>query len=975
MSFLETTNLGNSITKVPINNTTSTEKHKGSSQTKRDSNEDLEMNLFLSDESSGNDQEMDEASGEASGETSNGSNSSNSKKSNSSISTTKAWFREFNQNTKELNKNNFDDDDSETPYYVNSYKTHPKHPKHPKLVSNQQPSIISRHQHSQRIGHHARIPSVSNHGGFHKKCEESSGSDSYRSVIDDLTLKNQKLRQKLRKLERIHSKSLHKEKLFEVRYYQMPREKRHELEEYLRQFAAQLSTPNSSSTQGTQNSINVNDSTENSLTPDTLNIKPSDKSKMKQVVRAIENVFTTKPSLDDHYLKDQEDADPQGYVYLNLLTNMAQLHTMSVTLPFVKQAIRTFSNCLELNEDGTKVRWRTGLDHIKPDQFSTSLSGGSSENLSRNGGVSEMSSNTGDKQSDSSPSNPSIQNYSSDQKNSATAYITPSSLTSSITKNQQVKSTPQITHYHPVFLHRNVSSSSLSSDESNSENDQHDGPVIYYEGGLFCTDFSRDVIIDDDDKPTTSSGTQSSPALDNSIVDDNNLDIFKERWNLPHYERATNSILGGNNMILNETSDSEQETDESLTKLCDHCDPRDHCSLTCSHISVDNSMIAVDDRHKENSVGINDELNKILMEKDIEFTLDRTNQSGKIYGEINDWSNHVSSSSPSTNNNSSQCVPDYKRLHTTKVPGIITEDNFMLLVQTSHPPEKGISHSKESSADNETNLSSSSNSRTDMGQHRPQQSSKSHKIVSTKLFQLPPSMSPQPRTSPPPGPRRTSFATRSKTSSSDSDRSSGYGSSSSSYSNNCSEPSSAGTSRDNSYLLKNNTLLQLSQSNNTNSKCSQYDEIQDMELDSLSSDSSDPSPFINIDADEDEEIEIKDNENNKRRKNRVEESVLGMNLRLQDAAVEERRKLADKAAPQEQRTMYLKNIMASSRAMIEALGDNKINNNVIDDGMDALPTAPLLFFNQQFNRNAQSSSSSLGVNNLNNNYNNDDVDL
>ncbi len=133
----------------------------------------------------------------------------------------------------------------------------------------------------------------------------------------------------------------------------------------------------------------MNDSTENGVISDTLHIKASDKSKMKQVVRAIENVFTTKPPLDDHYLKDQEDADPQGYVYLNLLTNMAQLHTMSVTLPFVKQAIRTFSNCLELNEDGTKVRWRTGLDHIKPDQFSinknkyadTSLSGGSSENL------------------------------------------------------------------------------------------------------------------------------------------------------------------------------------------------------------------------------------------------------------------------------------------------------------------------------------------------------------------------------------------------------------------------------------------------------------------------------------------------------------------------------------------------------------------------------------------------------------------
>ncbi|RIA96585.1 frequency clock protein, partial [Glomus cerebriforme] len=887
----------------------------------------------------------------------------------SSVSTTEAWFREFNQNTKELNKNNFDDDDSETPYFVNSYKSLPKHPK---LVPNQQSSI----------------PPVSKsprHGNF-KKRRESSGSDSYRSVIDDLTLKNQKLRQKLRKLERVHSKSLHKEKLFEVRYYQMPREKRHQLEEYLRQFAVQLSTP--STTQVTQNSINVNDSTENAGSPDSLHIKASDKSKMKQVVRAIENVFTTKPSLNDHYLKDQEDSDPQGYVYLNLLTNMAQLHTMSVTLPFVKQAIRTFSNCLELNEDGTKVRWRTGLDHIKPDQSSTNknkyvdtiISGGSSENISRSGGVSEISSSTGDKQSDSSSSNPfaeSIQNYSSDPKNSANAYITPSSLTSSNASkpiNQQIKSTPPITHYRPVFLHRNVSSSSSSSDETSSENDQHDGPVIYYEGGLFCTDFSRDLIIDDNDKPTTSSGTQFSPVFDNSITDDNNIDIFKERWNVPRYERATNSILGGNNIILNETSEEDSTSgqeadDESLTKLCDLCDPNDHYSLTCPHISIDGaktSMIAVDDRCKENSMDTKDGLNKILMEKDIEFTFDRN------YGEINDWNDNISKDSiSSSSTNSNSCIPDYKRLHTTKVPGVITDDNFMVLVQTSHPMKKRISHSKESSVDCEDIIlnSSSSDNSMDMKQQnneRSQQSPESHKIISTKLFQLPPSMSPQPRISPPPGVRGISYATSSNTSSLDSGGgSSGYGSSSSS-------SSSSETSRDNSYLLRNSTLLQLSQSNNSNLKSSQYDEIQDMELDSLSSDSSGPSPFINIDADEDEELEIEDGHHH--HKSRIEESILGKNLRLQDAAIEERRKLADKAAPQEQRLMYLKEIMASSRAVVEALEDNKNSNNVIDGGMDALPTVHLPFFNQ---RNVQQQSN-IYVNNLginqNNNINNNNND-
>jgi hypothetical protein len=67
--------------------------------------------------------------------------------------------------------------------------------------------------------------------------------------------------------------------------------------------------------------------------------------------------------------------------------------------------------------------------------------------------------------------------------------------------------------------------------------------------------------------------------------------------------------------------------------------------------------------------------------------------------------------------------------------------------------------------------------------------------------------------------------------------------------------------------------------------------------------------------------------------------------------------------------------MASSRALIEALEDNS-NNNVVDGGMDALPTAPLPFFNQHFSeRNAQLSSSNFNINNSNDNYNNDDIDL
>ena len=48
----------------------------------------------------------------------------------------------------------------------------------------------------------------------------------------------------------------------------------------------------------------------------------------------------------------------EGWVYLNLLSSMAQLHTFNVTPEFVRQAIKDFSSKLQLSSDGNQVKWR-----------------------------------------------------------------------------------------------------------------------------------------------------------------------------------------------------------------------------------------------------------------------------------------------------------------------------------------------------------------------------------------------------------------------------------------------------------------------------------------------------------------------------------------------------------------------------------------------------------------------------------------
>ncbi|TKA61064.1 hypothetical protein B0A49_10899, partial [Cryomyces minteri] len=51
-----------------------------------------------------------------------------------------------------------------------------------------------------------------------------------------------------------------------------------------------------------------------------------------------------------------------GWIYLNLLINMAQLHTINVTTEFVKKALTEYSLKFELSPDGRKVRWNGGCN-------------------------------------------------------------------------------------------------------------------------------------------------------------------------------------------------------------------------------------------------------------------------------------------------------------------------------------------------------------------------------------------------------------------------------------------------------------------------------------------------------------------------------------------------------------------------------------------------------------------------------------
>ena len=355
-----------------------------------------------------------------------------------------------------------------------------------------------------------------------------SSSEDFRSVIDDLTIENRKLKKRLRKFERVHCGDLQNDKLFEIRVHGLPASKKRKLEKALQEFALSLGdTPDeepsafaqnlakvatkkpnlhhNASSSGTSNSRTFADSAYASMS-NSSNIHLSrgdsnqgsiatqandqavrsylkslsrgllpkrlpvltETTKKQVVVQRLEQLFTgsrDRSSKDSQSKQQQEvsqsaatadrktseakgqritregrreskiltteeemkigpklfaleradtesseatttssdatpdqrptrplDLDPsraqvsednieymkhlgfgsplmqadktldddEGWIYLNLLTGMAQLHILNVTPEFVRSAVRDVSTQFELSPDGTRIRWKGG---------------------------------------------------------------------------------------------------------------------------------------------------------------------------------------------------------------------------------------------------------------------------------------------------------------------------------------------------------------------------------------------------------------------------------------------------------------------------------------------------------------------------------------------------------------------------------------------------------------------------------------
>lgn len=190
---------------------------------------------------------------------------------------------------------------------------------------------------------------------------------------------------------------------------------------------------------------------------------------------------------------DTPPVDGHGWIYLNLLVNMAQLHTINVTTDFVKKALQEYSTKLELSHDGRKVRWKGG--HNVSLNSSDSSPDHEMELLKSN--VKKI----GKKRQKLGPSSTNTSSettgQSSEQQRSNHLAYTPlfyhKESTDYEDSNVEPNSEEEISPF-PAQATGNTSSGLTSSGvrTTSSKRKREDGPIIFYNKAKFCTDLSGD---------------------------------------------------------------------------------------------------------------------------------------------------------------------------------------------------------------------------------------------------------------------------------------------------------------------------------------------------------------------------------------------------------------------------------------------------------------------------------------------------
>ena len=221
------------------------------------------------------------------------------------------------------------------------------------------------------------------------------------------------------------------------------------------------------------------------------------------------------------HIHEANDSHDQSWIYLNLLTGMAQLHTLNVTPAFVQKAIRKMSNKFELSEDGRQVRWRGGSEGnrlpVSEDQAIESSNEAAPEAVGDNVGTSSRHLKTNSLSNNVVSEDSSLDDSGLYTSSTSRAKESTCATSNSQTSLLKVGSKPRSDmDYKPLFYRDkkystaasyrgSTSSPSPASDSSelvrmlsssalDKGSDTAEGMITYYSNPFFCSDATSDKV-------------------------------------------------------------------------------------------------------------------------------------------------------------------------------------------------------------------------------------------------------------------------------------------------------------------------------------------------------------------------------------------------------------------------------------------------------------------------------------------------
>ncbi|KAK5625293.1 hypothetical protein RRF57_001009 [Xylaria bambusicola] len=209
-------------------------------------------------------------------------------------------------------------------------------------------------------------------------------------------------------------------------------------------------------------------------------------------IEYIRHLGIVAPDSEPYFSARDVSPDAEGWVYLNLLGNLAQLHILNVTPDFIRSAVSEKSTKFQLSPDGRKIRWRGGDEGTR---------------FTSDSGTNPQTDRSGDDSEDGSNEHNQRKKQKGSKFNLGVRNSDPS----------------QDFHYKPLFVHHPTSlpdgqsssadesyssigqsedsnggmrsrwaQSGVSPEQSQQRKRRRDGAIIYYSGAPFCTDLSGD---------------------------------------------------------------------------------------------------------------------------------------------------------------------------------------------------------------------------------------------------------------------------------------------------------------------------------------------------------------------------------------------------------------------------------------------------------------------------------------------------